>query len=153
MDDKNLDLSEASPSVQIHLNILQGVVQRMSTNSASCKTWCITLVAGILVVVADKGKPQLVLLAGLPIVLFAALDVYYLALEKGFRDSYDDFVRKLHLKTLTGSDLYSVNPTGTLWSLHLKAAKSFSIWGFYIPLLLMAALAARVVAHGSLAGT
>src|SRR5690349_20856662 len=133
-DEQKLDLTEASPSVQIHLNILQNVLQRMSANSASCKTWCITLVAGILVIVADKGRPTLALLAAMPIIFFAILDVYYLALEKGFRKSYDSFVRKVHLKALSGSDLYSVNPTGKMWDLEVEAAKSFSVWGFYAPL-------------------
>jgi len=49
---------EESPTVQAHLGIAQAVIQRMAANSASCKAWCITLVAAILVIVADKGKPS-----------------------------------------------------------------------------------------------
>jgi hypothetical protein len=33
-------LSEASPSVQAHLGILQNVIDRMSSNSNSTKAWC-----------------------------------------------------------------------------------------------------------------
>ena len=57
---KILSLDETSPSVQAHLGIIQGVIQRMATNSAACKTWCITIVSAILVVVADKQNPNLV---------------------------------------------------------------------------------------------
>ena|SRR3989338_243886 len=49
---------ENSQAVQSHLTILQAVIQRMANNSSSSKAWCITLVSAILVIVADKGKPQ-----------------------------------------------------------------------------------------------
>ncbi|WP_414544018.1 hypothetical protein [Nostoc sp. CCY0012] len=45
-------LTPDSNSVQSYLNILQGVIARMANNSASCKTWCISLVSAILVVLA-----------------------------------------------------------------------------------------------------
>ncbi len=135
-----LSIDDASPSVQTHLEIIQGVVQRMAANSAACKTWCITIVAAILVIVAEKEKPSLAWLAVLPTVLFAALDVYYLALEKCFRNSYNAFIQKLHSHTLTASDLYSLVPTGRITVLQIEAAKSFSVWGFYLPLLVLATI-------------
>lgn len=73
-------ISEDSPSVHTHLGILQSVVQRMADNSASCKTWCITIVSAVMVVVADKSNPKLFWLAIMPIPVFLVLDVYYLAL-------------------------------------------------------------------------
>lgn len=87
-------LNENSPSVQTHLGILQGVIERMAGNSTSAKAWCITLVSAILVVVADKNKPQYTLIAIIPTILFGALDIYYLALEKGFRNTYNEFVKR-----------------------------------------------------------
>jgi hypothetical protein len=131
-------LDETSPSVQAHLSIIQNVIQRMGTNSASCKTWCITIVAAILVVIADKGRPQFVWLAVLPIITFASLDVYYLHLEKGFRTSYNDFIRKIHHHSVKPSDLYTLDPTGSTRDLVGAALKSYSIAGFYAPLLLLA---------------
>lgn len=134
-----LAIDESSPSIQTHLGIIQNVIQRMANNSASCKAWCVTIVAAILVVVTDKGKANLAWLAIFPTVLFAVLDVYYLALEKGFINSYNAFIRKLHNKKLTADDMYSLAPTGTQWDLNVFALKSFSVWGFYAPLLLLAA--------------
>lgn len=63
------------------VGIAQAVINRMAANSASCKAWCITLVAAILVIVADKGQPNFALIAGIPAVLFLALDTHYLALK------------------------------------------------------------------------
>lgn len=121
--------SENSPSVQTHLSILQGVVQRMASNSASCKTWCITTVSAILVIVVNKNNSFNVWIALFPAFMFFTLDVYYLSLEKGFVKAYKDFVSKLHSGELKIEDLYSVVPSKKkyLWN----SIKSFSIWGFY----------------------
>ena len=58
----NGEYGENCQAVQAHLGIVQSVIQRMSANSASCKTWCITLVSAILVVVANKDEPQYALI-------------------------------------------------------------------------------------------
>lgn len=127
-------LNHNSPAVQSSLTILQNVISRMAGNSASAKTWCIALVSAVLVLLADRGSPALVLVALVPILLFCLLDTYYLALEKDFRDRYNEFVRKLHAGEATVDDLCVVLPPGqdpparrNAW----RALKSFSVWPFY----------------------
>ena len=39
----NSNLNAESSAVQKHLEIMQGVIQRMGENSRSCKVWCVTL--------------------------------------------------------------------------------------------------------------
>lgn len=134
-------LSEDFPSVQAHLGIIQGVIERMAANSASAKTWCITIVSAILVAVADKSKSDYALLALLPTLLFLSLDAYYLGMEKGFRNAYNDFVKKVHNGTLTTDDLFSVKPQGATSKLQQEAFKSFSVWGFYLMLVLLILIA------------
>lgn len=134
-------LSEESASVQAHLQILQSVIQRMASNSTSCKAWCITIVSAILVLIADKGKPDLAWLALLPSFLFLALDAYYLALEKAFRQSYNSFVEKLHKGGISVDDVYSVVPRGGMSRHQWDALRSFSVWGFYGALMVMVVLA------------
>ncbi len=131
-----------SPSVTSYLTILQGVINRMATNSASCKTWCITLVSGVVVIVADKGRPNYVWISIVPIVLFLVLDSYYLALERQFRTVYNDFIRKLHFGQATVDDVFFVAPragAGTTSMNILGAAGSMAIWPFYalLPLMLL----------------
>jgi hypothetical protein len=138
-------LSEESPSVQAHLTLLQGVVQRMATNSASCKAWCITLVSAILVVVADKAKAQYAFIALVPVLLFLALDAYYLGLELTFRNAYTAFVRKLHHENLEPADLYVIGPTKDVAKGMLRAVLSFSVWPFYGTLLVMVWLTKALV--------
>ncbi len=135
-------LGVESSAVQKHLEIMQGVIQRMADNSRSCKVWCVTLVSAILVLVARTGKAEHALIALAPTVLFYVLDAYYLALERGFRRSYERFVGKLHEERLTDSDLYNVAPTGstprgTLWAMF----KSFPILPFYAVVVATVALA------------
>jgi len=129
-----------SPSVHSYLTILQSVISRMATNSSSCKTWCITLVSAIVVIIADKGKPDYVWISVVPLALFILLDSYYLSLEREFRSVYNDFIRKLHFGNATVEDIFYVAPrTGTaVASLNiLKASYSISIWPFYVLLAVM----------------
>ena len=82
-------LDENSVAVQKHLDIMQCVINRMANTSRALKTWCITIVAAIFVVVAKTDLPgSAVLIALVPTIMFFGMDAYYLGMEKGFRDSY-----------------------------------------------------------------
>ncbi len=123
-----------SEAVRTHLTILQDVIGRMAGNSASCKNWCILLVAAILVLVARTDAPAFALLALIPTVLFMFLDAYYLALEQVFRQSYDAFVTKLHDGAVTLVDLYVVKPGRSIGRQMLVSLRSTSVWPFYLAL-------------------
>lgn len=133
-------LNFESPSVQSYLTILQSVISRMATNSSSCKTWCVTLVSAIVVIIADKSKPNYVWISVIPILLFLLLDAYYLSLERQFRVVYNDFIRKLHFGKATVEDVFYVVPrlgvSATSIKI-LKAGVSISIWPFYVLLAVM----------------
>lgn len=137
--------AEDSPAVQAHLAMTQSVIQRMASNSASCKAWCITLVSAILVIVADKGKPNYTLIAAVPTFLFLVLDAYYLALERSFRDTYNSFIQKLHAGQVVASDLYAVTLGGSVPKSFATSFLSFSIWPFYATLVGMIWLTNRIV--------
>lgn len=133
----NEEYKENSQAVHAHLSITQSVIQRMAANSSACKAWCITLVSAILVLVADKGKPQYALIAVIPTVLFLALDAYYLSLERMFRHAYNLFIEKLHNGKIVAADLYAVSPSGNMLKTLFSSLRSFSIWLFYLTLLVM----------------
>lgn len=140
-----IEFKEDSQAVHTHLGIIQSVIQRMSANSTSCKAWCIMLVSAVLVIVADKGKPQYAWLAIIPTLLFLVLDAYYLALEKGFRDSYNAFIDKLHQGAIQASDLYAVVPSGPFFKNFFRSLLSFAVGPFYLTLLVMIYLAKTLV--------
>ena len=135
MSTLNLD----SPSVQSYLAILQGVITRMASNSASAKSWCVGLVSAIVVIVADKRNPTYVWISLVPIVLFFFLDAYYLGLERLFREVYNGFIRKLHAGKATLEDVFIIAPgsTGVILRAAAAATLSLSIWPFYGLLVLM----------------
>ena len=126
-------LGHESSAVQKHLEIMQGVINRMAENSRSCKVWCVTLVAATLVLVARAGEPQHALIALVPTLLFLFLDSYYLALERSFVSSQNAFVGKLHRDELELTDVYRVVPKGMGWRLVGRCLfGSVSIWPFYL---------------------
>ena len=136
-----------SPSVQSYLNILQSVINRMAGNSSSCKTWCVTLVSAIVVIIAEKGKIQYISISAVPIALFLLLDAYYLGLEKLFRELYNSFVRKLHNNTATIDDVFIVRP-GTKTELFWATMDSFwspAVLPFYGLLGLMLYIISRII--------
>ena len=126
-----------SDAVRTHLSILQAVIQRMAGNSASCKTWCITLVAAVLVLMTRTETVNYMPLAFIPAVLFLFLDTYYLALERAFRGSYDAFVGKLHKGEVALSDLYVVRPRGRIARQFARSLGSSAIWPFYGTLVIL----------------
>jgi hypothetical protein len=144
-----------SSSVQNYLNLLQGVVTRMASNSSNCKSLCITLVSAIVVVITEKGKPDFAWITLIPILLFCFLDAYYLGLEQGFRCTYNEFVKRVQDGVATERDLFVLIPkrivqrnqangvttkeiqrfdpvVGTL-----TAITSFAVYPFYLALLVL----------------
>ncbi len=140
----NPNISADSPSVQAHVKIVQNVITRMADNSRSCKVWCVTLVSAVLVLAARTAQPQHALLALVPMLLFLILDAYYLALERAFRNSYNDFVRMLHRGGLAQSCVYKVAPTGMGSRLAVRCVASLSIWLFYLLVTAMVILVWRL---------
>ena len=139
------EINPESSAVQGHLSIIQGAINRMASNSTGCKTWCITLVSAILIVIADKNKPQYAWIALIPSLLFLILDAYYLGLEKGFRNSYNAFIGKLHNDTITKEDMYAIHPKGNMLGLFFKSVISFSVWPFYLTLIVMITLVEKYI--------
>ena len=143
--DKNKVLIEYTQTVQSHLGLIQSVIQRMAGNSVSCKTWCITLVSAILVIVVDKGKSSYALITLIPTLLFFVLDTYYLSLEKAYRDSYNLFIDKLHNNKIYTQDLFLISSPDNLWRYFSEAIRSLSVWPFYTTLFAMILIANRVL--------
>ena len=128
---ENQPIDHESSAVQAHLTMMQGVISRMAENSRSCKVWCVTLVAAVLVLVARTGEPQHALIAWGPALLFLFLDSYYLALERAFARSQHVFVARLHRGELESGDVYQIVPTGMGPLLVGRCLGSVSIWLFY----------------------
>lgn len=127
-----------------HLDILQGIIGRMASNSASCKNYCITMVGALLALEQVKKESNLIFLALLPIISFAFLDMYYLYLETFSRGRYNHFVKIWQetddIKDFPKNEIFNVGKPETGYKVILESfyqAKSISIFLFYGFLLLV----------------
>ena len=77
-----------------HLEFIQNIINRMARNSFVIKGWTLLLVAAFLAFIARIGDANLMLIAAVPVILFWALDGYYLHQERLFRALYNS-VREL----------------------------------------------------------
>ena len=127
-------------AVQSHLEMLQGVIQRMADNSRSCKLWSITALSAVLFLAARTGVPWYTLIALVPLSLFFLLDIYYLSLERRFRGTYEDMLEKLRNRTYGPEDVYRIVPAGFSIRILMKCLRSPSVYLYY-PLALGIAVA------------
>ena len=72
-----------------HLELVQGVMNRMASNSFMLKGWAVTLVAGLIALAGKDTDKLYFLVAYVPVVVFWGLDAYYLLQEKLYRSLYD----------------------------------------------------------------
>lgn len=125
-----------SPSVQSHILMLQGIINRMAGNSANCKNWTITLVAAMFVLLVDK-KMQIpnAWTCLIPVGLFYLLDCYYLGLERLCISSQKAFLKKVYNREECLEDLYKVDELTNKCKQvcnTIKAMKSISTTPFYL---------------------
>ena len=77
-----------------HLEMIQGVVNRLSNNSFLLKGWSVILVSAFFALATGGTQIYFVYLAYFPAVAFWVLDGYFLRQERLFRKLYDH-VRRL----------------------------------------------------------
>lgn len=72
-----------------HLEFIQGVINRLSTNSFLLKGWSVVLVSALFALSAYNSNTQFLLLAFIPATVFWGLDGYFLSVERAYRRHYD----------------------------------------------------------------
>ena len=71
-----------------HLEMIQGVINRMANNSFVLKGWAVTLAAGVFALAGSNSENLLFWIACVPVIAFWGLDSYYLLQERLYRDLY-----------------------------------------------------------------
>ena len=77
-----------------HLQMVQGIVNRLSQNSFLLKGWSVVLVSALFALSASNLKMFFIYLAYFPALAFWILDGYFLWQERLFRALYD-YIRDL----------------------------------------------------------
>lgn len=71
-----------------HLEFIQGVINRLSSNTFLFKGWSITIIGAVFTaMIATNNNDFLWLILGV-VLMFWAIDAYYLMLERGYRKLY-----------------------------------------------------------------
>ncbi|MDE0386801.1 MAG: hypothetical protein OXI22_23165 [Defluviicoccus sp.] len=73
-----------------HLELIQGVINRLASDSFRMKGWTVVLVAAVLVFLARQDAFHAGYIALVPIAAFWGLDGYFLWQERLFRALYDN---------------------------------------------------------------
>ena len=74
---------------QKHLEFIQGVINRLSTNSFLLKGWSVVLVSALFALSAADSRPAFIFLAYIPAIVFWGLDGFFLWQEQLYRALYD----------------------------------------------------------------
>lgn len=72
-----------------HLEFIQGVINRLASDSFRIKGWSVVLVAALFAVLARGGRIEFAPIALVPVLVFWGLDGYFLWQERLFRALYD----------------------------------------------------------------
>ena len=73
-----------------HLEMIQGIINRMAANSFVLKGWSVTAGAALLALAFQNKDRAFVVLSLLPIIGFWLLDAYYLRKERLYRRLHDN---------------------------------------------------------------
>lgn len=122
-----------------HLELIQGVINRMSSNSFALKGWAVTLVAGLFAIASKDARYIFFIITYIPIVLFWGLDSYYLLQERRYRSLYDK-VRKQPDDKIDydlNANIEEFKNGKNTWSSCLFSKTEL---GFYFPLAILTAL-------------
>ena len=84
---------------QKHLELIQGVINRLSTNSFLLKGWSVVLVSALFALSASDSRPAYVFLAYMPVIVFWGLDGFFLWQEQLYHALYD------HVRVLKEEDV------------------------------------------------
>lgn len=117
-----------------HLEIIQGVIERLASNLFFVKGWAVTLVVGLFALFAQTSKPDLIFISFVPLFVFWILDGYFLAQERRFRDLYN------HVRTLQEDSIdfsLDTSPYQHKWRNNWFASMfSPTLMWFYTPLVI-----------------
>jgi hypothetical protein len=122
-----------------YLEFVQAAISRMAANSFLIKGWSVTLGTAVLGFSVKENNWAMALVALIPAGSFWALDAYYLALEKSFRD--------LWKRAIEGAvSTFDMNPgsfSGDRWR---EAACRPAVLLVHLPIIIASLLAAAVIA-------
>lgn len=122
-----------------HMEMIQGIINRMASNSFVLKGWAVTLVAGIFALASKEADKRYFVIAYVPIIVFWFLDAYYLLQERLYRSLYNKvrLMKEDDIDFDMNTDLMEFKCKNNTY---LDALISKTELWFYFPLALLSAI-------------
>lgn len=122
-----------SPEAVEYLQMIQGVISRMSTVSAIYKGFASAILAGVATIAFRDVQGFVLAILFLPMLGFMILDVRHLCVEKAYRALFDEVRCGRHpidfeLSTHCSFSRCSVCESLRSWSIYLFYGPLFSSW-------------------------
>lgn len=95
-----------------HLEFIQHIITRMNTNSFQIKKMAVTVIAAFIAIYVAQKDPVFLITPIVPLLVFWALDTYYLQQERKFRALYNDAVNNEILVYSMNIDKYKKGKYG-----------------------------------------
>ena len=132
-----------------HLEFIQGIVNRLASASFRMKGWSVVLVSALLVLLVRASPAELGIILVFPVLMFWALDAYFLSRERLFRKLYDRVRKGTEGGGHLSMDVSAFKSTGRIGPLRdwWTAAWSVTLCPFYVMLALLTVLASLVARH------
>lgn len=127
---------DKNTEVLINAQTLQGIITRMADNSIAYKKMCLTIIVVLWAASLMTGKPGFVILGFAVMVMIAYIDMCFLVLERGFRNDYNVYMKKVSGGNWTPSDIFQIRPVTINAKLLRDASSSLAITPFYTVLVL-----------------
>lgn len=114
-----------------HLELIQGIIGRFSTNSFLLKGWSVVLVSALFALSANNSNVSFVFLAYIPSVVFWGLDGYFLSSERLYRKLYEEVRLKENNDIDFSMDTSNLNTKKHPW---ISATLSKTLIPFHVSL-------------------
>ena len=134
MCNTNNDTPFARSEVQGFISQLDSIINRMGNNSANAKNWLMTLVAAAIAIQWSRDQLQNVLWLLIPTILFMFTDMYYLGMERHFKNIQKTFIDDVRAGRNIQDSVYNIPKTTKYKQLcnTFETIDSLSIWPFYL---------------------
>lgn len=126
-----------------HLEFIQNVINRLSTNSFLLKGWTVVLVSALFALSAnDDTNISFIMLAYIPAIIFWGLDGYFLYTERIYRKYYDRVRQKADNEIDLSMDTSDIESGVSDW---VCAMLSKTLFPFYISIIVAISIRALVI--------
>ena len=124
----------ARSEVQGFISQLDSIISRMANNSANAKNWLMTIIAAAIAIQWTKDQLENVLWLLIPTVLFMLTDMYYLGMERHFKDVQKRFIEQVRAGNDIKDMVYNIPKTSKCEQVcnTFGSIDSLSIWPFYL---------------------